>query len=87
MNKTTRTEHLIQSGFFIDKDLNCAETVLVAANEVHELNLSNDALRLSAGFGGGVGGMEMLCGALNGGVMALSRLIETTLRLLGKKID
>ena len=67
-------EKLIEGGFFADKDLNCAETILQAANEVHGWDLSHDALLLSAGFGGGVGGQELLCGALVGGVMALGKL-------------
>jgi C_GCAxxG_C_C family probable redox protein len=67
-------EELIEEGFFSDKDLNCAETILHAANEVYGWNLSHDALLLSAGFGGGVGGQELLCGALTGGVMALGKL-------------
>ncbi len=67
-------ERLIGEGFFSDKDLNCAETMLHAANELHGWNLSHEALLLSAGFGGGVGGQELLCGALVGGVMALSKL-------------
>jgi C_GCAxxG_C_C family probable redox protein len=67
-------EKLIEEGFFADADLNCAETILHAANEVYGWNLSHDALLLSSGFGGGVGGQELLCGALAGGVMALSKL-------------
>jgi C_GCAxxG_C_C family probable redox protein len=67
-------EKLIEEGFFSGKDLNCAETILHAANEVYGWNLSHDALLLSSGFGGGVGGQELLCGALIGGVMALSKL-------------
>lgn len=67
-------EKLIEEGFFADKDLNCAETKLHAANEVYGWNLSHDALLLSAGFGGGVGGQELLCGVLTGGVMALGKL-------------
>ncbi len=67
-------EQLIEDGFFANKDLNCAETMLNAANEEHGWNLPHDALLLSAGFGGGVGGQELLCGALVGGVMALSKL-------------
>jgi C_GCAxxG_C_C family probable redox protein len=72
--KEREIEKLIESGFFADKDLNCAETVLHAANEVYGWELSHDALLLSSGFGGEVGGQELLCGALTGGVMALGKL-------------
>lgn len=74
MDSLKKTEQLIETGFFAGKDLNCAETVLAAANETYRWNLPHDALKLSAGFGGGVGGQELLCGALSGGVMALSKL-------------
>lgn len=66
-------EKLIEEGFFAAQDLNCAETVLHAANEAHGWNLPHDALLLSAGFGGGVGGQELLCGALAGGAMVLGK--------------
>jgi C_GCAxxG_C_C family probable redox protein len=68
------TEALIQDDFFAGRDLNCAETVLCAANETYGWDLSHDAILLAAGFGGGVGGQELLCGALSGGVMALGKL-------------
>lgn len=74
MSSSMKTEPLIKAGSFKSQDLNCAETMLHAANEVYDWNLSHDALLLSAGFGGGVGGQELLCGALNGGVMALGKL-------------
>lgn len=67
-------EQLIRDGFFTDRDLNCAETLLHAANETQGWNLPPEALRLASGFGGGVGGQELLCGALAGGVMVLGRL-------------
>ncbi|MDZ8118540.1 C-GCAxxG-C-C family (seleno)protein [Pontiella agarivorans] len=67
-------EKLITSGFFAGQDLNCAETVLYAANEKFGWNLPHEALVMSAGFGGGVGGQELLCGALSGGVMVIGRL-------------
>lgn len=74
MNTLGKTEPLIKNGFFAEQDLNCAETVLAAANETYHWKLPHDALLLAAGFGGGVGGQELLCGALSGGVMALGRL-------------
>ncbi|MDK2962800.1 MAG: hypothetical protein PWQ29_194 [Verrucomicrobiota bacterium] len=67
-------EPLIEEGFFSGKDLNCSETILYAADEVYGWNLPHEALLLAAGFGGGIGGQEKLCGALSGGVMALGRL-------------
>lgn len=64
---------LIEQGFGDTEDFNCAEKILYAANQVYNMNLSADALKLSAGFGGGMGIGET-CGALAGGVMVLSHL-------------
>ncbi len=56
-----------------EENLNCSETILFAADRVYGLNLSKDAKKLSAGFGGGMG-VEKCCGAITGGVMAVSAL-------------
>lgn len=54
-------------------DLNCAETLLYAANEAYNLNLPKDALKTMAGFGGGMV-IEDVCGALTGAIAALGVL-------------
>ena len=64
---------LVNSDYKIKKDLNCAETILYSANEVYNLGLDPRALKLAAGFGGGMG-VEATCGALTGAVMVLSRI-------------
>lgn len=64
---------IIENGLSKSKDLNCAETILYAANEAYGLQLPHSALKLAAGFGGGMG-ISSTCGALTGGVMALSAL-------------
>ena len=52
-----------------DKGNNCAQAVLSAFSE--ELGLDErEALRLAASFGGGIGGMKGVCGALTGLFMA-----------------
>ena len=63
----------LSSGALDDKDLNCAEKILYGANAAYGIGLGKDALRVSAGFGGGMG-VEDLCGIVTGGVMALSLL-------------
>ena len=40
---------------YYDQDYNCAETILRAANDEYQLGLDEAALRLAAGFGGGMG--------------------------------
>jgi C_GCAxxG_C_C family probable redox protein len=64
---------LVNDGYAEKKDLNCAETILLGANVVYHLGLDPDALKLAAGFGGGMG-IEATCGALTGAVMVLGRI-------------
>ena len=51
-------------------DYNCAETMLYAANEYYELNLSKDALKTMASFGGGMA-IGNVCGAITGCLAAI----------------
>ncbi|MFP4384781.1 MAG: C-GCAxxG-C-C family (seleno)protein [Spirochaetia bacterium] len=64
---------LLEKGFARGKDLNCAETILYGANEAYKLGLDKDSLKLSSGFGGGMG-IEDTCGAVAGSVMVLGRI-------------
>ena len=57
---------------FLDGDYNCAETVLLWANERYGLNVAPEDVKLVSGFGGGLGCGET-CGALLGAVAALSK--------------
>jgi len=66
-------KELIQEGYGVKEDLNCAETILYAANQVYHLNLNSDSLKLAAAFGGGMG-IESVCGVLAGSLMVLGRL-------------
>ena len=49
----------------------CAESTLLAADEAWNLGLPSDASKLLAGFGGGFMSGD-ICGAISGGVAALS---------------
>ncbi len=68
-----KLKKLIEQGFYPENGLNCAESILYGANEVYKLGLSKDCLRLSAGFGGGMG-VENVCGVLTASIMVLSYL-------------
>ncbi len=68
-----KLSELLKQGYGEDLDLNCAEKILYASNEVYDLGLDHASLKMSAGFGGGIG-MESVCGALTGGVMVLGTL-------------
>lgn len=59
--------------FLYKEDWNCAEHMLIASNRVYKLGLDSTAIKLSAGFGGGVASGD-ICGALLGAVMALGAL-------------
>jgi len=66
-------KELIQDGYGIKDDLNCAEAILYGANQVYHLNLNPDSLKLAAAFGGGMA-IESICGALTASLMVLGKL-------------
>lgn len=61
-----------------ENDLNCAESVLYAANEEYNLNLNENTLKVMAGFGGGMA-VGSTCGAIAGAVATIS-VMYTNLR-------
>lgn len=67
---------LVADDYMQKKDLNCAETMLRAANEAYDLGLGDEALRAASAFGGGMG-HEGACGAMTGALMALGILRGT----------
>jgi len=66
-------KELIQDGYGIKEDLNCAEAILYGANQVYHLNLNPDSLKLTAAFGGGMA-IESVCGVLTASLMVLGKL-------------
>ena len=55
------------------KGYNCAQSVLYSYAEY--LNISRDtALRISCGFGAGMGRTQEVCGAISGGILVLNHL-------------
>ena len=52
-------------------DLNCAECMLVAANEEYDLNISKQTLMTMASFGGGMA-IGSVCGAATGAISVLA---------------
>lgn len=64
---------LLKQGFGEEEDLNCAEKILAGANVAYGLGLDNEALKLAAGFGGGMA-IEDKCGALTASIMVLGKL-------------
>lgn len=74
--QTIGTEEDIRqlAGQHFREGYNCAEAVLRAFNTSLGLGLTDDALRMSSGFGGGLGHAGCLCGALAASVMVLGVL-------------
>lgn len=64
---------LIKDGFGEKEDLNCAERILQGSNVAYNLGLDKEALKLAAGFGGGMA-IEDKCGALTAAIMVLGKL-------------
>lgn len=64
---------LIKQGFGEKEGLNCAEKILQAANIAYDMGMDKEAMKLAAGFGGGMA-IEDKCGALTASVMVLGKL-------------
>ena len=64
------TEHEKRAREFFLSGYNCAQSVLMAYSA--ELGMDEaTAARISSSFGGGIGRMREICGAISGGCMAL----------------
>ena len=57
--------------YYLNHELNCAESLLSAANDIYDLDIGKNGLRIMAAFGGGMG-IESVCGAITGALAALS---------------
>lgn len=61
----------------VEKDsmehVNCCEKILFGINNINNLKLDENALKLARGFGGGMN-VEGTCGVITGGVMSISSI-------------
>ena len=63
--------------YYQEKDCNCAETIIRAANDEYGLGINEEGLKAFGGFGGGMQ-CGSICGAVCGGIGAISaKEIET----------
>ncbi len=69
MTKADRAEELFKSGY------NCAQAVIGAFAEDLGLDF-NTAMKISEGFGGGMGRMRLTCGAVSGMFMTVGMNIS-----------
>lgn len=58
--------------YYLLEDMNCAESLIYAANDEYDLGIDHTGLKIMAGFGGGMGIETTCCGALSGAVAAIS---------------
>jgi len=58
--------------YYIDQNMNCAESILHAADDEYSLGIAEESYRLVGGFGGGMG-CGHACGALCGGISAIGQ--------------
>ncbi len=71
MNRADKAKELFEGG------CNCCQAVFCAF--LDQINLSeDDAMRISAGFGGGIGRLREVCGAVSGMTMVLSNKFAST---------
>ncbi|MGL4731432.1 MAG: C-GCAxxG-C-C family (seleno)protein [Clostridium sp.] len=61
---------MVKKYYTEEYDLNCAETIMYAANEEYGLELSHQTLKTMAAFGGGMG-VESTCGVITGSIAVL----------------
>ncbi len=52
-----------------NKGYNCAQAVFAAFSDITELSFE-DSIKIASSFGGGMGGLREVCGALTGAFMA-----------------
>lgn len=76
MNATTEQPQTAKqaAGGYFKEGYNCAEAILRAFRQELDLDLSDDALKMATGFGGGIGHAGCVCGALAASVMVLGIL-------------
>ncbi|MBO7668722.1 MAG: C-GCAxxG-C-C family protein, partial [Firmicutes bacterium] len=65
---------LIKGGFGVAEDYNCAEKIVRGADIAYGLGLSEDAMRMAGGFGGGMG-LGETCGTVTGAVAVISGML------------
>lgn len=72
MDKSTEARNA--AGQYFKNGYNCSESVLRATAEVLGIPVNEQVLRMTTGFGGGLGHAGCVCGALAASVMSLGLL-------------
>ena len=66
----TRSEKALE---YFKNGFNCAQSVIISFSDILKIE-EETALRISSGFGGGMGGMQKTCGAVTGAFMVIGFL-------------
>lgn len=74
MKKLNKEEATKRAYAYFGRGYNCAESIVLMANDVIDDDLVPDAPRVATAFGLGMGCMREACGALSGAVIVLSFL-------------
>lgn len=61
--------------YYLENKLNCAQSILMAANDYYKLGLTENEQLLIAGFGGGMGSGKA-CGTLTGAIAVLGKMLD-----------
>ncbi len=62
----------IAEDYYRNGDFYCSEAVVKTIIDEFQIDVSEDVIKMASGFPVGMGGMGCTCGALTGGVMAIS---------------
>ncbi|MCJ8342505.1 MAG: C-GCAxxG-C-C family protein [Cetobacterium sp.] len=62
----------IAEQYYMNGDFYCSEAVLKVVKDAFKAPYGDDIIKLASGFPVGLGGSGCTCGAVNGGVMAIS---------------
>ena len=75
VNEAARLVSLEAEALYRSGKMHCAEAVLAAVKNRFAPELSDEVVRLAAGFGGG-SGAGCICGAVSGGTMAMGLVLQ-----------
>ena len=81
-----QTEHFSKKAVnYFDQGYNCAQSVLLTMQEYYGIPENKSIPKIATAFGGGIGRLGSLCGALTGAIIAIGLKYGTNEPILEKK--
>lgn len=81
-----QTEHFSKKAInYFDQGYNCAQSVLLTMQEYYGIQENKLIPKIATAFGGGIGRLGSLCGALTGAIIAIGLKYGTNEPILKKK--